>query len=212
MSDWQTPAFAQIKNKKTNRLSPYVESELWERQDLLSIVKYESYKRNKAALTLLWDLNARNHEVTLFQVKHIRLHLRFGEAEIPHDSKTGSGPALLMCSFLYVRDWLNEHPFRNEPNARVICNLTTGGPISADALASVMKQLRKRINYLIQSGSNRNTVAMLDRVTIVGTKTPTQELSVGATAEVVSAPRSVLTTQSAVASSVPISLPLPLPN
>ena len=91
MSDWQTPSFAQIKKKKTSRISPYAESELWERDDLLAIVKYESRKRNKAALTLLWDLNARNHEVTLLKVKHIRLGERYGEAEIPHESKTGSG-------------------------------------------------------------------------------------------------------------------------
>jgi len=53
MSDWQTPSFAQIKKKKTSRISPYAESELWERDDLLTIIKYESHKRNKAALTLL---------------------------------------------------------------------------------------------------------------------------------------------------------------
>ena len=152
-SDWQTPPFAQIKKKKTSRLSPYAESELWERDDLLAVVKYESRKRNKAALTLLWDLNAGNHEVTLLKIKHIRLNERYGEAEIPHESKTGSGPALLMCSFPYVRDWLNEHPFRNEPNASIICNLTTGSPVMADSPATVMRQLRKRIINLIQSGS-----------------------------------------------------------
>jgi integrase/recombinase XerD len=152
VSDWLTPSFAQIKKKKSSRLSPYVESELWEREDLLAAVKYESRKRNKAALTLLWDLNARNHEVTLLKIKHVRLGERYGEAEIPHESKTGSGPALLMCSFPYVRDWLNEHPFRNEPNAHIICNLTTGSSITADTLATVMKQLRKKIISLIQSG------------------------------------------------------------
>lgn len=149
-SDWHTPSFALIKKKKSNRLSPYAESELWERDDLLAVVKYESHKRNKAALTLLWDLNARNHEITLLKIKHIRLGERYGEAEIPHESKTGSGPAFLMCSFPYVRDWLNEHPFRNEPNARVICNLRTGSSISA---ATVMKQLMNRIKNLIQSNS-----------------------------------------------------------
>ena len=35
--------------------------------------------------------------------------------EIPHEAKTGTGPILLTCSFPYVRDWLNEHQFRNEP-------------------------------------------------------------------------------------------------
>jgi hypothetical protein len=152
-SEWITPAFAQIKEKRTKRLSPYLESELWERDEILTIIKYEQYKRNKAALSLLWDLDARNHEVTLLQIKHIRLKERYGEGEIPHQSKTGTGPVLLRSSFPYVRDWLNEHPFKNEPNARLICNLLTGGPITADTLCTVMKQLKSRIIRLIESGS-----------------------------------------------------------
>jgi integrase/recombinase XerD len=71
-SDWITP-FATIKKRKTKRLSPYLETELWDRDELLSIIKYEPYKCNKAALALLWDLDARPHEVTLLKIKHIRL-------------------------------------------------------------------------------------------------------------------------------------------
>ena len=62
---WETPPFVQIRKKKTKRLSPYSETEIWDRDEILSIVKYEPYKRNKAALTLLWDLDARNHEVII---------------------------------------------------------------------------------------------------------------------------------------------------
>jgi integrase/recombinase XerD len=105
-------------------------------------------------LSLLWDLDARNHEVTLLRIKHIRLKEKYGEGEIPHEAKTGTGPILLTCSFPYVRDWLNEHPFRNESNARLICNLLTGGSIKADSLCTVMKQLRKRIIRLLESDDN----------------------------------------------------------
>ena len=107
----------------------------------------------KRHLSLLWDLDARNHEVTLLKIKHIRLRERYGEGEIPHESKTGPGPILLTCSFPYVRDWLNEHPFKNESNARLICNLLTGGPIKPDSLCTVMKQLKRRIIRLLESGS-----------------------------------------------------------
>jgi integrase/recombinase XerD len=58
-SDWETPNFVKIKKKKSKRISPYLESELWEKQELLTILKYEPHKRNKAILSLLWDLNAR---------------------------------------------------------------------------------------------------------------------------------------------------------
>src|SRR5215207_344216 len=152
-SNWTTPIFVEIKKIKTKRLSPYLESELWEKDELTSIIKYESYSRNKATLMLMWDLNARPHEITLLKIKHIRLKERYGEGEVPHEAKTGTGPVLLTCSFPYVRDWLNEHPFRNESNARLVCNLLTGGPIKADALWTVMKQLRLRILRLLEEGS-----------------------------------------------------------
>ena len=155
-SDWKTPDFVKIKNKKTKRISPYLENELWEKDDLLAIIKYESYKRNKAILALLWDLDARPHELTLLKIKHIRLRDKYGEGEIPHEAKTGTGPILLTTSFPYVRDWLNEHPFKNEPNSRLICNLINGSPITADNIDKVMKQLRERIIRLLKNGEINN--------------------------------------------------------
>lgn len=152
ISDWTTPEFASIKKKKSKRISPYLENELWERDDLLTIIKYERYERNKAVLSLLWDLDARPHEISLLQIKHIRLKEKYGEGEIPHEAKTGTGPMLLTMSFPYVRDWLNEHPFKNEPEARLICNLLNGSPITPDNIDKIMKQLRQRIIRLLENG------------------------------------------------------------
>jgi hypothetical protein len=45
VENWTTPAFLQIREKRTKRVSPYLESELWEKQDLLTAIKYEPYKR-----------------------------------------------------------------------------------------------------------------------------------------------------------------------
>ena len=151
--DWETPSFARIREKRSKRISPYLETELWERDELLSIIKYEPYRRNKAALALFWDLDARNHEVTLLKIKHIRLKERYGEGEIPHESKTGTGPILLTLSFPYVRDWLNEHPFKNTPDARVICNLHNGAPIKPEAMWMMTKQLCNRIIRMLKDGS-----------------------------------------------------------
>jgi len=152
-SEWETPSFARIKEKRTKRLSPYSETELWERDEILSIVKYEPYLRNKAALTLFWDLDARNHEITLLKIKHIRILERYGEGEIPHESKTGTGPILLTCSFPYVRDWINKHPFKNSPDARLICNLHNGSPFRPEVMWTIMKQLRSRIIRMLKNGS-----------------------------------------------------------
>lgn len=118
----------------------------------MTIIKYDPYKRNKAILSLLWDLNARPHELTLLKIRHIRLKDKYGEGEIPCEAKTGTGPILLTCSFPYVRDWLNEHPFKNQSSARLICNLNNGSPISSDNIDKIMKQLRQRIIRFLEKG------------------------------------------------------------
>jgi integrase/recombinase XerD len=150
--DWVTPDFCKIKPKKTKRISPYLESEIWEHDELLDIIKYEPHKRNKAILALMWDLDARPHEITLLKIKHIRLKEKYGEGEIPYEAKTGTGPILLTTSFFYVRDWLNEHPYSNEPNARLVCNLYNGGALTPKAIWKIMEQLKKRIKRLLEKG------------------------------------------------------------
>lgn len=129
-----------------------METELWEKDDLITIIKYEPYTRNKAILSRLWDLDARPHEITLLKIKHIKIRENYGEGEIPHEAKTGTGPILLTFSFPYVRNWLNEHPFKNEPDARLICNLNNGSPLSPDNVDKIMKQLRERIIRLLNKG------------------------------------------------------------
>ena len=99
---------------------------------------------------------SRPHEITLLRIKNISIRERYGEGEVPHEAKTGGGPILLTCPFPYVRDWLNEHPFKNEAEARLICNLNTGAPIQPEAIWTMMKQLRKRIVRLLESGAITN--------------------------------------------------------
>ncbi|MGN6560698.1 MAG: hypothetical protein ACTHJ2_09260, partial [Candidatus Nitrosocosmicus sp.] len=98
---WTTPSFINIKAKRTKRLSPYSETEIWDKDELFTIIQYEMNIRNKAILSLIWDLDARPSEIVLLKNKHIRLKEKYGEGEIPHQAKTGSGPILLTFSFPY---------------------------------------------------------------------------------------------------------------
>lgn len=150
---WTTPEFLKIKKKQSKRISPYMNNEIWEKDELQSIIKYEISRRNKAIVSLLWDLDARPHEITLLKIKNIRLKEKYGEGEIPLTAKTGSGPILLTFSLPYVRDWLNEHPDKNNTEARLICTLRDGLPISVGYIYDVMVQLRDRIKRLVISGS-----------------------------------------------------------
>jgi integrase/recombinase XerD len=62
---WTTPEFVRIRQKQSKRSSPYLGSEIWDKEELQSIIKYEISRRNKAIISLLWDLDARPHEITL---------------------------------------------------------------------------------------------------------------------------------------------------
>lgn len=150
-SDWNTPDFVRIKKKLTKRDSPYLDTEIWDREEIQKLITYEPNKRNKAIIALAWDMDGRPHEITLMRIKHIKLLERYGEAQVPHEAKTGSGPVLLTISFPYIRDWLNEHPFRNSPEARLICNLVNGSPIRPDTIWTVMKLLRERIVRMLET-------------------------------------------------------------
>ena len=61
-------------------------------------------------------------------------------------------------SFPYVRDWINDHPFKNQPEARLICNLNNGSPITPDTITFIMKQLRERIIRLLHNDKGNNGV------------------------------------------------------
>jgi integrase/recombinase XerD len=151
--DWETPTFLKIKPKKSVRDSPYGINDIWELDDVLTIVSYEPELRNQAIITLLWDLDARPHEITALRIKDIILNEQYGEGTIPSNTKTGGGPILLTSSFTYVRDWINKHPFKNEPNARLICNLVNGAPVTTQVIWQVMNRLRLHIKRLTESGA-----------------------------------------------------------
>jgi len=150
--NWQTPEFFKIKTKKSKRVSPYLETEIWERDELLRILKYEPHRRNKAALTLFWDLNGRNHEITLLKIKHLKIKENYGEGEVPHESKTGGGPVLLTTSFVYVRDWINEHPFKNMSHA-LLESIVLGIAFVTISVIVASKIKDKKITDIMLKGS-----------------------------------------------------------
>ena len=150
--DWVTPKFAKLRKKQTKRQSPYSETEIWDKEELLSIVKYEPNVRNKAILTMLWDFDARPHEITELRIKNLRFKDNYAEGEIPFKTKTGSRYILLRSSFPYIREWLNLHPCKTEADARLICNHKTGQALDSDTIDWIFKELKKRIQRNLKDG------------------------------------------------------------
>ena len=150
--DWITPEFAKLKKKKARRISSYSENEIWDKEELLSIIKYEPNIRNKAILTLLWDMDARNHEISKLKIKNLKIKANYAEGEIPFDTKTGSRYILLRSSFPYVCAMLNKHPYKDEPDAYLIYNNKTRKALDPDTINWIFKELKKRIRKNLDDG------------------------------------------------------------
>jgi hypothetical protein len=120
---------------------------------MLKIVEYAPEPRDKVAITLLCDFDARPHEVTALSRRYKDIEEQYAENTIPYNTKTGGGPILLRGSFPYVRDWLNQDSSKNEP---LIHHLHNGKSINPDAIWRVMNRLRLRIKRLVESGSTEN--------------------------------------------------------
>src|SRR5215469_9435815 len=83
--------------------------------------------------------------------KRYKLNEQYGEGIIPLNTKTVGGPILLTSSFTYVRDWINRHQFKNESDARLIGNLYTGAPITAQTIWQMLMKLRQHIKQLVEN-------------------------------------------------------------
>jgi integrase/recombinase XerD len=144
---WKTPKWWRIKAETCERLGkgPYTQSQIWSEQEMLSILKYEPVVRNKAIITMMWDMAGRNHEITSLKMKDLIFHDFYADGEIPRNTKTGGGPFMLTLSFPYARDWFNKHPRKNDDNAHFICNARTSDSMTPDAIRGVTDRLRKRI-------------------------------------------------------------------
>lgn len=167
IDEWVTPDFiSKIKRIRVKNPNRYDLSQQWSKEELLSIIKYEDDLRNKAIITMLWDFNARNHEICRMKIKDIRFKDKYAEGEVPYYTKTGNREVLLRASFPYVRDWLEIHPLKTELNAPLICSHKTGKELHPDTIWNLLNYLKESIlskikNELIESEKERKMLLSL---------------------------------------------------
>jgi integrase/recombinase XerD len=150
--EWVTPDWFKIKNEHSERekKGPYSNRQVWTRDEVLSILKYEPSLRNKALITMSWDMYARNHEITSLHIGDINFGVSdvYADGEIPPETKTGGGPFLLSMSYRYAKNWFNQHPANHDDNAYFFYSLKTGNPykpLEPQSVRNVFMRLKSRI-------------------------------------------------------------------
>ena len=98
-------------------------SDLWTLEDDLIFLKWCPNKRDRCYHAISRDMSARPHEILNLKISDI-IFKRVGDkqyAECLVNGKTGTRHLPLIDSLPYVKEWLNTHPQRNNPNSYLLC-------------------------------------------------------------------------------------------
>jgi hypothetical protein len=95
------------------------------------------------------DLSARPHEILNLKIKDIVFKTVVGGkqyAEVLVNGKTGSRHIPLIQSIPYIKEWLSNHPSRNNPNSALFVGLgrnSMGKPITINGLYGIYKDYQE---------------------------------------------------------------------
>jgi integrase len=115
-----------IKQLKRKEISCYAPSDLWSQEDDLIFLKWVTNKRDRCYHTMARDLSARPHEILNLKIKDIMFKTTVGNkqyAEVLVNGKTGTRHIPLIQSIPYIKEWLSNHPSRNNPNSPLFIGL-----------------------------------------------------------------------------------------
>jgi integrase len=129
----------QLRRKETSIYKP---SDLWTIEDDLLFLEWCPNKRDRCYHAISRDLSARPSEILNLKSKDIVIKSIGTKqyAEVLVNGKTGTRHLPLIDSLPYVKEWLDNHPQRNNKNAYLICTLTrsnVGGRLTRDALLQI---------------------------------------------------------------------------
>jgi integrase len=115
-----------IPQLKRKEISCYKPSDLWTQEDDLLFLKWVTNKRDRAYHTMARDLSARPHEILNLKIKDIVFKSANGYqyAEVLVNGKTGSRHIPLIQSIPYLKDWLQNHPSRNNPKSPLFVSMS----------------------------------------------------------------------------------------
>jgi integrase/recombinase XerD len=116
-----------IPQLKRKEISCYKPSDLWSQEDDLLFLKWVTNKRDRCYHTMARDLSSRPHEILNLRIKDVIFKTvdngKYQYAEVLVNGKTGSRNIPLIQSIPYIKDWLSNHPSRNNSKSPLFVSL-----------------------------------------------------------------------------------------
>ena len=137
-----------IRQLKRKEISCYKPSDLWTQEDDKLFLKWVTSKRDRCYHIVARDLSARPHEILSIKIRDVvfKNANKYQYAETLVNGKTGSRQLPLIQSIPYVKDWLSEHPSRNNANSRLfvaLSNRSRGKPLTVGGLYQIYKYYKE---------------------------------------------------------------------
>jgi integrase/recombinase XerD len=138
-----------IKQLKRKEISCYKPTDLWTQEDDLLFLKWVTNKRDRCYHTMSRDLSARPHEILNLKIKDIVFKTvdKYQYAEVLVNGKTGSRHIPLIQSIPYIKEWLSNHPSRNNPNSPLFVGLgrnSMGKQLTINGLYGIYKDYKAK--------------------------------------------------------------------
>jgi integrase len=114
--------FSPLKRKEQSIYKP---TDLWNKKDDIIFLKYCPSSRDRCYHTMARDSSCRPHEILNIRLRDIvfKTNGNYQYAEILLSGKTGSRNIPLINSIPYLKDWIDQHPQRSNPNSPLICGV-----------------------------------------------------------------------------------------
>ena len=108
-----------LKHLKRKEKSTYKPTDLWTQEDDLLFLKYCTSKRDRCYHMMSRDTSCRASEILNLKIKDLVFKMagKRQYAEILVNGKTGTRSIPLINSIPWVKDMLDSHPQKNNPNA-----------------------------------------------------------------------------------------------
>ncbi len=138
-----------IRQLKRKEISCYKPSDLWSQEDDLLFLKWVTNKRDRCYHSMARDLSARPHEILDLKIKTILFKITADNkqyAEVLVNGKTGTRHIPLIQSIPYIKDWISNHPSRNNPNSPLFVALgksSMGKQLSVEGLYGIYKNYKQ---------------------------------------------------------------------
>ena len=119
--------------------------ELLTDEEVKKMIELALNPRDRALLAVLWESGCRIGELLTMQIKHVSFEKEITRINI--DGKTGMRRVPLIDSTPYLAEWVENHPFKNNPKAFLWVSIGTVNryePLEYAACRKMLRELAKK--------------------------------------------------------------------